>query len=197
MSTTTGPDKKQETTTTSGVTTTVPAVDGAAPTTVASSVVTTPSGVDTSKVVMVGDSVMLGASGALKAALPGARVDAKVGRQFKQILSVVDWYQRNGYLNGPVVIHLGTNGVFSDEDLDNLVAAAGKRKVLLVNAKVSRPWQSLVNERLAAAVKRHPTVVLVDWYGLSSQHPEWFVNDGAHLRPEGATAFAELIRSNL
>ena len=140
---------------------------------------------------------MLGASGALKAALPGARVDAKVGRQFKQILSVVDWYQRNGYLNGPVVIHLGTNGVFSDEDLDNLVAAAGKRKVLLVNAKVSRPWQSLVNERIAAAAKRHPTVVLVDWYGLSSQHPEWFVNDGAHLRPEDATAFAELIRSNL
>lgn len=158
---------------------------------------TTPSGVPTADVVAVGDSVMLGATGSLRQALPGARIDAKVGRQFQQVLSVVGWYEKNGYLKGPVVIHLGTNGVFSDDDLDRLVAAAGDRKILLVNAKVSRPWQSLVNERLAAAAQRHSNVVLVDWFGLASQHPEWFVNDGAHLRPEGATAFAELIRSKL
>ena len=73
----------------------------------------------------------------------------------------------------------------------------GDRKVALVNAKVSRPWQDLVNQRLAAAVERHPNAVLVDWYGLASAHPEWFAADGAHLRPDGARAYAELIRSNL
>jgi lysophospholipase L1-like esterase len=39
--------------------------------------------------------------------------------------------------------------------------------------------------------------VLVDWHALASAHPEWFAADGAHLRPDGARAFAELIRSQL
>ena len=68
---------------------------------------------------------------------------------------------------------------------------------LLVNAKVERPWQDLVNQRLAAAADRHSNAVLVDWHGLSEDHPEWFAPDGAHLRPAGARAYAELIRSHL
>ena len=74
---------------------------------------------------------------------------------------------------------------------------AGDRKVLLVNTKVERPWQDLVNQRLADGAERHSNAVLVDWYSLASEHPDWFVSDGAHLRPAGAQAFAELIRSNL
>ena len=148
-------------------------------------------------VIAVGDSVMLGASSAITGSMPEIRLDAKVGRQFDQLLAVVDWYNKNGYTSGPVVVHLGTNGLFSDQDLDRLVEAAGDRKVVLVNAKVARPWQGLANERIAAAVKRHPNAVLADWFSLSSAHPEWFANDGVHLRPDGAAAFAELIRSNL
>lgn len=148
-------------------------------------------------VVAIGDSVMLGASSAINAVLPGARLDAKVGRQFKQLLAAIAWYNENGYLSGPVVVHLGTNGLFSDADLDRLVAAAGARKVVLINAKVARPWQDLANERITAAAMRHSNVALADWYTLSSAHPEWFATDGVHLRPDGAAAFAELIRDNL
>lgn len=148
-------------------------------------------------VVAVGDSVMLGASSAINGAMPGIRLDAKVGRQFKQLLSAIAWYNENGYLSGPVVVHLGTNGVFSDADLDQLVAAAGERKVVFINAKVARPWQDLANERISAAAARHSNVALADWYALSSAHPEWFATDGVHLRPDGAAAFAELIRSKL
>ena len=74
---------------------------------------------------------------------------------------------------------------------------AGNRRVLLVNAKVERPWQDLVNERLAAAADRHSNAVLVDWHGVSESHPDWFAPDGAHLRPAGARAYADLIRRNL
>ncbi|MEZ5311611.1 MAG: hypothetical protein R2735_13705 [Microthrixaceae bacterium] len=140
---------------------------------------------------------MLGAAGAIRSAMPGIRVDAKVGRRFNQVLSVVDWYAKNGYLIGPLVVHMGTNGVFDDADMDRLIAAAGHRKVLLINAKVARPWEALVNARIAAAVERHKNARLLDWFALSSAHPEWFANDGAHLRPEGAAAFANLIKSNL
>lgn len=147
--------------------------------------------------VAVGDSVFLGARQELKNAMPGITVDAEVARQFDTILDVVRWYESTGRLPGPLIVHAGTNGTFSDADLDTLVAVAGDRPVLLVNAKVERPWQNLVNQRLAAAADRHDNAVLVDWHGLADRHPEWFAADGAHLRPEGARALAELIRSHL
>jgi peptidoglycan/LPS O-acetylase OafA/YrhL len=145
----------------------------------------------------VGDSVMLGAQSALVEAMPGLRVDAKVGRQFDNLRDVVGWYASEGLIPGPLVVHAGTNGTFTDEDLDRMIGLAGERRVLLVNVKVARPWQDLVNGRLAAAARRHPNAELLDWHSLASAHPEWFADDGAHLRPAGAQAFAELIRSNL
>ncbi|MBS1837656.1 MAG: acyltransferase [Actinobacteria bacterium] len=147
--------------------------------------------------VAVGDSVMLGASGALKASMPGLTVNAKVGRQFDVVLQVVQWFVSQGKAPGPIIVHAGTNGTFSDADLDRLFEIAGSRKVLLVNAKVERPWQDLVNQRLSAAADRHANATLVDWHGLSEDHPEWFAPDGAHLRPSGAQAYADLIRRNL
>ena len=150
-----------------------------------------------SEAVAVGDSVMLGAQDALNAALPGMRVDARVGRQFDSVLDVVGWYVREGYVPGDLVVHAGTNGTFDDGDLDRLMELAGDRRVLLVNAKVARPWEGLVNQRLAAAEERHDNAVLVDWFALASEHPEWFAGDGAHLLPDGARAYAELMRSAL
>ena len=147
--------------------------------------------------VAVGDSVMLGAQSALTEAMPGIRVDAKVGRQFDAISDVVGWYESEGLIPETLVVHAGTNGTFTDADLDQMMERAGDRRVVLVNAKVSRPWQDLVNQRLAAGVRRHPNAVLVDWFSLASAHPEWFAADGAHLRPDGARAYAELIRANL
>jgi N-formylglutamate amidohydrolase len=140
---------------------------------------------------------MLGAQSALAAAMPGIRVDAKVGRQFSAVSDVVGWYAAEGLIPGTLVVHAGTNGTFTDGDLDRMMERAGDRKVLLVNAKVARPWEGLVNQRLAAAAARHPNAALVDWHSLASAHPEWFAADGAHLRPDGARAFAELIRSQL
>lgn len=192
--TTTAPGATTTPTTTPGVTSTVapgattPPVTDAPTTTVAPGM---------TNAVAVGDSVMLGASSAINAAMPGIRIDAKVARQFNTVLDVVRWYEQEGLIPGTLIVHAGTNGAFSDADLDELFDIAGDRKVLLVNATVSRPWQDLVNQRLEAAADRHPNAVLVDWHGLSSQHPEWFVSDGAHLRSDGATAFAELIRENL
>lgn len=147
--------------------------------------------------IAVGDSVMLGASGALKTAMPGLTVNAKVGRQFDVVLQVVQWFVSQGKAPGAIIVHAGTNGTFSDQDLDKLFQIAGDRKVLLVNAKVERPWQDLVNQRLQAAADRHANATLVDWHRLSEQHPEWFAPDGAHLRPAGAQAYADLIRRNL
>jgi hypothetical protein len=184
-------------TTTTPTTTTTVAPEPGAPSTTAGVTTTTAPPVVQTDALAVGDSVMLGAQSALVQAMPGLRVDAKVGRQFNAVSDVVGWYASEGLIPGTLIVHAGTNGTFTDGDLDRMMERAGDRKVLLVNAKVARPWQELVNQRLAAAAQRHPNAVLVDWFSLASAHPEWFAADGAHLRPDGARAFAELIRSNL
>ena len=188
-----------DTTTTTTTTTAAPATtaEPGATTTTAAPTTTAPAPPNQTNAVAVGDSVMLGAQSALAAAMPGIRVDAKVGRQFTAVSDVVGWYASEGLIPGPLVVHAGTNGTFSDADLDRMMERAGDRKVLLVNAKVARPWEGLVNQRLAAAAERHPNAVLVDWHSLATAHPEWFAADGAHLRPDGARAFAELIRGQL
>ena len=147
--------------------------------------------------VAVGDSVMLGAKGAVLNAMPGIRVDAKVARQFSSVLAVATWYVQQGYVQGPLIVHLGTNGTFTDADLDKLASLAGDRKLILVNAKVNRSWQDQNNARLAAAADRHPNVTLADWHAAATEHPEWFVGDGTHLNSTGTRAFAETIRQAL
>jgi peptidoglycan/LPS O-acetylase OafA/YrhL len=197
------PDVESSTTVTTPTTssTTVTTVAGGVPVNVAPTVPTTTAVAAVAQTptnaMAVGDSVMLGASGALRTAMPGITVDAKVGRQFDRIMDLVQWYVSNGKVPGPLIVHAGTNGTFSDEDLDRIFEMAGNREVLLVNAKVERPWQDLVNQRMAAAAERHSNAVLVDWHALSESHPEWFAPDGAHLRPAGARAYADLIRRHL
>jgi peptidoglycan/LPS O-acetylase OafA/YrhL len=158
---------------------------------------TAPTSTVATNAVAVGDSVMLGASGAMKAKMPGLRVDAKVSRQFDTIVDAALWYESSGNLPGPLIVQFGNNGIFEEERLDQMLEEMGDRRVLLVNTKVPRPWEELANERTAAVAKRHDNAVLVDWYALAVDHPGWFVSDGTHLRPAGQQAFAELISSKL
>ena len=69
--------------------------------------------------------------------------------------------------------------------------------VLLVNTRVDRSWEQLVNQRLAEAASSHPNVRLVDWFAASNGHPEYFVHDGVHLTVDGAHTYANLIAQAL
>jgi hypothetical protein len=50
---------------------------------------------------------------------------------------------------------------------------------------------------LAEGVRRYPNAVLVDWYSASVDHPEYFVEDGVHLRIKGQRVYADLISRRL
>ena len=149
--------------------------------------------------IAIGDSVMLGAAPQLKDALgPDSYVDAHVGRQFKEAVSMVDWFAANGKLGNAVVIHLGNNGTVSADTVDGVLDRLGNvPKVVVVNVRVDREWQDSVDATLAARVAAHPNAVLLDWFAASDGHPEYFYDDGTHLRPAGATAYATMIRSAL
>jgi hypothetical protein len=145
-------------------------------------------------VTAVGDSVMLGASSALRHAIPSIEVDAVVSRQWDAGVATVGADRDSGRLRPTLVVDLGTNGTVSAAQFDALVrAAAGTRRIVVVTVRVPRSWEEQDNAVLRAGVSRTPRAVLVDWYAASAGHPEWFAPDGYHLQPAGARAYAALI----
>jgi hypothetical protein len=69
--------------------------------------------------------------------------------------------------------------------------------VVFVTVKEPRYWEGEVNGVLRDGVARWPHTQLADWYALSSGHPEWFWDDGIHLRPDGAAPYAVLVAAAL
>ncbi|NGZ76292.1 acyltransferase family protein [Saccharibacillus alkalitolerans] len=142
----------------------------------------------------IGDSVMLDIEPYLAAELPGIKVDGLVGRQMSQAPALIDQLNAQGQIGTTVVIQLGTNGSFTDQQLDELLTKLPEaRKIVLVNTRVPRPWESVVNSALERAAQRDERVMLVDWYSASAGHDEYFARDGVHLMPAGARAYTELL----
>ena len=138
----------------------------------------------------VGDSVMLGARWALQHR--GFEVDAEKSRQAGAGPSVLR--KQGAGLQSAVVVHLGTNGVFPSETCDRLVAQAGPTRMLfLLTVKVPRSWERSNNRTIRECATRFDNVRIVEWNLEATNHPEWLYDDGIHLRPEGAKAFARLI----
>ena len=145
-------------------------------------------------VTAVGDSIMIDIAPYLKSAFPNIRIDAKIGRQMSQAISAVEQLKNEGNLGSHVIIGLGTNGAFTKEQLASLIEVIGnERKIILINTRVPRPWESLVNEKLKEAASSYKNVVLVDWYSASAGNKAYFEQDGVHLTKTGAEAYAALV----
>jgi lysophospholipase L1-like esterase len=97
-----------------------------------------------------------------------------------------------------VVVQLGTNGPIDPGDFDRMMnILADREKVLLINAKEPRGWEQQVNDTLASGAQRYKNAVLVDWHSYGGAHPEFFYDDGIHLRPGGAAAYANFVAEHL
>ena len=190
-------------TTTTTVAPTVTPVDPAAsvaPTTAAPATAPPPPAPPTtlpSSITAIGDSVMAGAAASMRRSIPGIVVDAVKSRQFNDAINQAMGLANFGVLGAVAVVHLGTNGPFSDAQFDHLVDVLGFRTIYFVNTRVPRPWQDIVNSRIASGAARHPNVRVIDWYGASGGHPEYFVEDGTHLTPDGIRAYVTLLLQNL
>ncbi|EEL96331.1 Acyltransferase 3 [Bacillus mycoides DSM 2048] len=145
-------------------------------------------------VTAVGDSIMIDITPYLKNTFPNIRIDAKIGRQMSQAILAVEQLKNEGNLGSNVIIGLGTNGAFTKEQLASLIEVIGnERKIILINTRVPRPWESLVNEKLKEAASSYKNVVLVDWYSASAGNKAYFEPDGVHLTKIGAEAYAALV----
>jgi hypothetical protein len=147
----------------------------------------------------IGDSVMLGAVRGLQRDINGLTiVDAEVGLQVRAAINVLEARRASGALGSVVVVHLGNNGTFTEEQFDQIMRIlSGVDRVVFVNVKVPRSWEEPNNEVISEGVERYPNAVLVDWYAASAYHPEYFYSDGYHLRPKAQRVYADLVSSSL
>jgi hypothetical protein len=185
-----------------GVTTT------AAPTTTAPTATTAVPNAQPTTVTAFGDSVMLGAANQLRATIDAAEgtpavpqvttVDAAESRQFSTGVDLIQDYKNRGVLGQDVIVQLGTNGTIDPGLFDHMMdILSDRKKVVIINAKVPRSWEDEVNTTLASEVPKYKNAVLLDWHGFASAHPEFFYDDGVHLRPDAWQPYADFVAGAL
>ena len=147
-------------------------------------------------VLAIGDSVMLDGAADLKLDLgPTTVVDAVVGRQVSDGITRLDDYRSAGRLASlsALVVALGTNGPMSVDQCDQILnVASGVRRVVFINVRMPRPWESITNDTLTTCTSHQPKVVLVDWYDASAA-PGVLGPDQIHSTPAGAALYASLV----
>ncbi len=156
-----------------------------------------PQGLPGFPLVALGDSVMLGAAEELGAL--GFVVDAQVSRQMKNYLPDMQTIKDNGLLGAAVVVHLGTNGPFSDDTLAQMMGIlADVPVVVLLTSKADREWVAGNNAKIRALPVTHPNVTVLDWEVLGPLcDGDCFYGDGIHLNQNGQNYYTSLISSVL
>lgn len=150
------------------------------------------------EITAIGDSVMLGAAGALQDEIPGIDVDAREGRQMVAAIEIAEKLNREGKLGDTVVIALGTNGPFLQSEGQELVDAIGEDRniywILSYGQEDALGWQGDVNETIEAIASEKSNVTVIDWPSLAEQNPNYIYPDGIHLAPDGQIGYAEMIK---
>lgn len=151
------------------------------------------------KITAFGDSVLLAGSKGLTEIFPKMVVDGEVGRQLKDSPPLLQALKDKGELNDTVLLSLGTNGPFSQEDFAQIMSILGdKHQVFVLNTHVpTRRWQNDVNSTLEAVAKEYKNVHLIDWYGYSNAHSDWFYDDQVHPNEGGSIHYCSLIAKEI
>lgn len=149
------------------------------------------------RVLVLGDSVMLGAAPQDVAALPGREVvvDAAVNRSTKQGADKVaelgsDW--------DVVVVLLGHNDggyptIYQPAARQILDQLKDVPSVVWLTIHEARPYYADVNAFLETLPEAYPNVTIADWNALAAEHPDAMSGDGLHLKPQGALLMSGLV----
>jgi peptidoglycan/LPS O-acetylase OafA/YrhL len=156
---------------------------------------------DYEPVLAIGDSVMLGCSGALQNRFgTEITVDAAVDRHVGQGIDRLRAYRQSGRLSSykTLVIGLGTNGPMTAAMFDQIMSlAAGVANIIFITTYDDRSWVSSTNSVVTQGVAAHPGTKLVDWYSLANNDPALLGPDGIHPRLAGIEAYANLLLATL
>lgn len=147
---------------------------------------------------LLGDSVMVDIGNVFQNKVPNAVIDGKVGRQLIDANQLIDEkYSHYSYKNQDVILELGTNGDFTESQLNQLIKNLGEANIYLVTVRVPKEYEQNVNNLIHKAGEKYKNVHVIDWHKESEDHPEYFAYDGIHLEYDGAKALSNLIIEKL
>jgi Ca2+/Na+ antiporter len=151
------------------------------------------------KITAFGDSVMLASSDDLNEVFPYMMIDADVGRQLYNSYDALQKLKTDGELADTVLVSLGTNGSFTQQQFDDFMKIIGKkREVYWMSVRVpTKRWQNTVNDMLKDEEKKYSNLHLVDWYKLSEAQKDWFYPDKVHPNDTGKPYYTRLVAQSL
>jgi len=147
-----------------------------------------------------GDSVLLGTTTTLPAALVGWNVTMDVvgSRRLTQAIPVLQ--ARRAEIGRVLVIQMGNNyipgegGSFASQIDQAMAVVAGVERVVWITvAEVNGATRVAINNDIRAAATRHPNIVVAEWAPLVAAHPEYAPGDALHLTADGRIAMADLV----
>jgi len=150
-----------------------------------------------SGILAIGDSLMIDIATSLHNIYPNITIDAKIGRQVSQAVELAPNYASFNQPNKAVIIQLGTNGFFTNDQIETLLEAFSNADIYLVNTRVPRPWEGKVNYSLQQKAQEHNNITLIDWHSAAINHPEFFAPDGVHLEQKGVNTLTNLIQQTI
>ena len=145
---------------------------------------------------LIGDSIALGAADDFYAIFPNSICDAAISRYTTESYDIYDSYVNNQGWNGDgVIFALGANGLMYDS-LPTLRERMGPDTPLFIMTARApyTTWEESNNQEMREFVEAHDNTYLIDWYAASEGHSEYFESDETHVNSTGAQAFAACIR---
>ena len=152
------------------------------------------------KVLVIGDSVTLGAKAAIEATISQSFVDAKENRGIETTTSILAGYAATGKLPNTIVVSLATNyRNITESMLADIKGVIGKNHKLVLVTAYAGPLQprETQNATLKSFAKKYKDVYIMDWWEVAHDNWSLMYADHIHLNPEGRTAYANLLNNVL
>ena len=151
-------------------------------------------GAGRTKVSAFGDSVLLGATPTLALRTFDIDLHAGVGRQAEEVEASIRTVTKAGALRGRVLIHTGSNGIVTADELRGMFdAAKSADRVVISTVRVPRPWATPNNNAIRKVAAEYDNVVVADWAEASDGHRGYFDRDGVHMTEQGAQRYNSVI----
>jgi peptidoglycan/LPS O-acetylase OafA/YrhL len=142
---------------------------------------------------LAGDSVILGIRYELAQKEPIALINARVGRQAGELITVL-LRDQAAMANSPIVLDLGNNNRLTEAEVAKVFdVIKNQPQIIIVNTAVPRGWRDENDALIAKYARKYSQASLVDWKSISEGHPEFFGPDGVHLLPAGITVYVNAI----
>ena len=151
------------------------------------------------QLLIIGDSVALGASDAILERFPECIVDAAVSRPASETVGIYESYVGDGWQGTGVVLATGTNGPLYDDLLDEMCDAvdSGIPLFLVTERAPHVDWQDENNELIYSYAASRENTYVIDWFSYSNDSPSYFYDDDTHLNDEGSAAYADCLENGI